>query len=139
MDNLLKTLAHFTQIPVDELREVQLSSDVYNFGRTKFRQKMCFYNAGIAMAFASGEAHYVLGYMISELIPIPIEHAWVKIDGEYYDPTAQFLSNDDIRYFPLYELDCAEFLGMTGQNDSYPPTLFEVGFYRSKQKEKERG
>lgn len=61
---------------------------------------------------------------------IPMEHAWLLVDGEYYDPTYQYNDNEfNTEYFSLAELTISEYLGFI---ERFYPDLInikEIDFY----------
>jgi len=50
-----------------------------------FEMKQCYHNTQLATSFYGGreetDFEYVEGYMISDEVPVPIQHAWIELDG----------------------------------------------------------
>lgn len=84
--------------------------------------KMCFNNSFDAVARTMG-AKYVLGFGLSI---IPVEHAWVQIEGVYYDPTWEKHSALGGVYAKVIELDLDELAEVMNQNDETPPSLYDL-------------
>jgi len=62
---------------------------------------------------------YVMGYGLSV---IPIEHAWIKVDGIYYDPTWQKFSKLSDYYFPMFEVQYPDIFDMLTEFGFCPPS-----------------
>lgn len=87
--------------------------------------KACYNNA---YKFMSDYAHvhdvqYVLGFGLSV---IPVEHAWIKVDGVYYDPTWEKYSKIERDYVVVTELNQLELMLMTLKNNHTPPALYDL-------------
>lgn len=56
-----------------------------------FQRKQCYHNAQLATSFYGGRSEvafeYVEGYVISDRVPVPIQHAWVELDGRVAELT----------------------------------------------------
>lgn len=50
-----------------------------------FETKQCYYNSQLAVTYYAGRVPqdlvYAEGYLISSTVPVPIQHAWIEIDG----------------------------------------------------------
>ena len=50
-----------------------------------FETKQCYRNTQLAISFYGGQTthdiQYVEGYVISNDVPIPVQHAWIELDG----------------------------------------------------------
>jgi hypothetical protein len=88
-------------------------------------QNQCYLNAYRVVAelhLRQGytDAQYVVGIMEGNMVPIC--HAWVKIAGNYYDPTVELLQTRPMGvYYPLAELDVQDMARITVRNDMSPP------------------
>ena len=92
------------------------------------KPNLCYNNA---FHFVSNhpEAKYVVGYGHSV---IPIDHAWVKVDGKYYDPSWEANSGlEGKAYVPLYELDMADLLEIIPDNNMCPPAAVDMMNYHA--------
>lgn len=83
--------------------------------------KGCFNNAYRCMAGTG--ANYVLGYAAGI---IPVEHAWIEIDGIHYDPTWEKYSEIGHTYAQLIKLNPTELINITCKNDDVPPCLWDL-------------
>ena len=62
------------------------------------QKKDCYRNSVLAMQLVEGSM-YVEGYVIlTDLVPIPIEHGWLESGGEVIDPTLALFDNDFSQY-----------------------------------------
>lgn len=77
---------------------------------SKFNKpKQCFDNAYRyldSLPVNTTDCQYVLGFLLFR--GIPVEHAWVKVDGQYFDPT--LTSHSDHEYYSLAELEFMELI-----------------------------
>lgn len=65
---------------------------------------------------------YVEGIVYSDAVPVPIEHAFVKIGDKYIDPTFERALKEDPRdclYVSLVELDRAEMMLLQAETGHY--------------------
>lgn len=75
------------------------------------------------------DATYVLGLRD---IGIPLPHAWLKVDGQYIDPTIETFSEVKGTYHSLVEVPAGELIDYITEIDdlvgkgSYPPMLSTV-------------
>lgn len=103
----------------------------------------CYNNAfnALSNSFALGvkEKRYVLGWFFPDKMPIPIEHAWIKLDGVNYDPTAQLFVEGSSVYYTAFELDMTELLEIVNSNGSYAPMLHHVSISRKISRRDEQG
>lgn len=85
--------------------------------------KACFNNSYhlVESLFAYKDICYVLGYAVTQ--GIPIEHAWIKMDGIYYDLTWQKFSSIGEKYYSLIEFDHNELFNFVLQGDNSPPSV----------------
>ena len=93
----------------------------YLVGRIKPKKKMCYANALItALAF---HCEYVEGYV--NIQGCPIEHAFCKKDGKYFDPTLEIvdlkLEVTNLEYTSIYERDSKEVLKIANEEGTYGP------------------
>lgn len=102
-----KLLMH---VKTDEIRNQYPEIDAYlNDARPKVVQKECYKNAGQLTQAIEGVS-YVEGEISYH--GIPIEHAWNKIDGKYFDITKDVLfpkNSDYAEYVAIIELSGNEF------------------------------
>jgi hypothetical protein len=82
--------------------------------------KMCFSNSG-KIVLDIPDVKYCEGYFIIKDLELPFEHAWVKINGRYYDPTIH--DNEDVTYGLVKEYDHDELLVMLLDKQLYGPFL----------------
>jgi len=105
-----KELKH---VSTSEIREKYPQIDAYlKNSRHNVVQKECYKNAGQLCTNVEGVS-YVEGEISYH--GIPIEHAWNKIDGKYFDITKDVLfskNSDYAEYVALIELDFKEYSRM---------------------------
>lgn len=89
------------------------------------KQKDCFNNAFKAQSLNS-RAIYVLGYAF--IHNIPIEHAWIKEDDNYFDVT---FPPEKYQYVSVVELSLDEIFPFVEQG-MFAPTLYEWNNYLAK-------
>lgn len=78
--------------------------------------KQCYNNAyNLALTY---DAKYVLCYSMQ--FGFPIEHAIIKLDGKYYDPTYQLFSKLHEHYYVVKEFDSDELWEMINKNNQIP-------------------
>jgi hypothetical protein len=124
-------------IDLDALEEVKVEPLGWEDVGVLAIPNACYNNA---FHFVSNypEAKYVVGYGHSL---IPIDHAWVKLDGKYHDLSWEINSPDGVEgraYVPLFELDMAELLEIIPENGMCPPSVVDVLNYKVR-KEMENG
>jgi len=99
-----------THVKTDEIREQYPEIDEYlKATHTRVVQKECYKNAG-QLAINCEGVDYVEGEILYH--GIPIEHAWNKIDGKYFDITKDVLfakNSDYAEYVAIIELDVKEY------------------------------
>ena len=69
---------------------------------------------------------YVAGYGYNHEMGIPIDHAWVMIDGIHYDPTWQLYSDIGDKYDARFILSMEDLLNTIVKNDSRPPSYWDM-------------
>jgi hypothetical protein len=56
-----------------------------------FQAKQCYHNAQLAVSFYGGRTdihvEYGEGYVLSNAVPVPIQHAWIELDGRVAEVT----------------------------------------------------
>lgn len=119
-------------IDVDALQEIYVEelgvSDPHPYA-----PKAC-YNNSFDFVSRNPGAKYVLGYGLNHM---PIDHAWVKVDGKYYDPTWEVHSEGGVLnrpYVPVFELGMEELFEVIKANDMKPPSVADMlsHLYRKK-------
>lgn len=70
--------------------------------------KECYKNSG-KMALDMPDVTYCEGYIIVNNLPLPIDHAWIKFNDQYYDPTL-YRDNANIKYYLTVEYNREEFM-----------------------------
>lgn len=97
-------------VKTDEIRKQYPEIDEYlKSTNTRVIQKECYKNAG-QLAINCDGVDYVEGEILYH--GIPIEHAWNKIDGKYFDITKDILfpkNSDYAEYVKIIELDVKEY------------------------------
>lgn len=93
------------------------------------QQKDCFNNSFRAMG-SGDDDKYVLGYLLFNAgdSEIPIEHAWVKQHGQYFDVT---LDPKDQKYISLVEIDI-ETLNDYASEEGHAPDLYSLNRFLGK-------
>lgn len=90
---------------------------------SKFNKpKQCFDNAYHyldSLPTNITDCQYVIGLMLFR--GIPVEHAWVKVNGQYFDPT--LTSHADHEYYSLAELDFMELIDVAATCGA--PSLYD--------------
>ena len=98
-----------THVKTDEIRDQYPEIDEWiKNNKVNIVQKQCFRNAGQLCINVDG-VDYVEGEILYH--GIPIEHAWNKIDGKYFDITKDILfphNSDYAEYVKIIELDVKE-------------------------------
>lgn len=108
----LKNAKLLTHVKTDDIRKEYPEIDKYlssHEGRKDIRMKECYRNAG-NLAITVPGVDYVEGEISYH--GIPIEHAWNKIDGKYFDITKDILfphNSDYAEYVKVIELDVKEY------------------------------
>lgn len=69
------------------------------------------------------DARYVVGYAAGL---IPVDHAWVKVGGAYFDPTWEKHTEIGEHYLPVFEIPTSELMGWIEKNDMRPPSLHDM-------------
>ena len=112
-------------VVVREVEITQLEEHQIFLLRKIIKQKLCYNNAWCTLSRLPElkDGRYVLGYVL--VCGVPIEHAWVKAEDKYYDPTEQvvFGSRDGLKYFSLVELDRETLFDLTIENHNIPPSF----------------
>ncbi len=118
------------RIEASRLKEINIQNmpeQLRSIAEPIVKPKRCFDNS-FKLA-TSLNATYVLGIYCKT---IPIEHAWLKIGDNYYDPTLEIVVNDTAgKYLSLVELSEAELISTIVEIDEvadtgvYPP-MFET-------------
>ncbi len=93
-------------------------------------RKQCYNNAFKALTHDGlrDNDRYVLGIMI--FMGVPIEHAWIKKDGKYFDPTLDPKSND--AYYSITELTHEQLQEFVEEKGHAPDLSDYDRFLRSK-------
>lgn len=152
----LKNAQLLTYVKTDDIRKQYPQIDEYLKNNPhNVNQKECFKNAGQLCIEVEG-VDYVEGEILYH--GIPLEHAWNKIDGKYFDITKDILfpkNSDYSEYVKIIELDIIEYtrfmfkykhwggfvreqyIRENGLKESYFPRLFENSrlmsrYYRDK-------
>jgi hypothetical protein len=84
-DYFLENGREFESAPLAPAELGALKAAIANH-RAMYKKKLCYYNAQL-IAQGNRACRYVEGYMMSQGIPIPIEHAWNSINGKVVDFT----------------------------------------------------
>ena len=99
-----------THVKTDEIRDQYPEIDEWiKNNKVNIVQKQCFRNAGQLCINVDG-VDYVEGEILYH--GIPMEHAWNKIDGKYFDITKDILfphNSDYAEYVKIIELDVKEY------------------------------
>lgn len=122
----LRAWATACRIDISDAKEVQISSgfkDLYDSFTWDFIEvKECYRNCAILCA-SKTNVEYCFGY--AQAI-IPIEHAWVCIDGKYYDPTLEKHSELGDAYLLLKKFNRQELLDFLDISDNVAPDLWTM-------------
>ena len=82
-----------------------MPASVFDKLHTYIELNKCYYNAEIACRVIRG-AKYVFGFWN---LDSPVEHAWIKIGEDYFDPTYQVMEDKTyfnlMGYYPVAELE----------------------------------
>jgi len=95
--------------------------------KCKSEAKACWNNAFVSATKIPG-AEYVIGWTVTQ--GIPIEHAWVKQGGTYYDPTIELaLQRDPTKddYYVLDEMGLGKTLKVMEHNKIKSPPMLHEG------------
>jgi hypothetical protein len=126
---LLRLIALMTQNCIVELSP-EILEDVKLLSYDRAVRNQCYSNAGTYVSLDE-RARYVLGYYC--VFGIPLEHAWVEIEGQHYDVTLKKVEEDSV-YVKLIILDRNEMIENAIESN-YFPDLFWMSvlkFTRSK-------
>jgi hypothetical protein len=97
--------------------------------RDLIKFKACYnnvFNIATTLHVIGHDVAYVVG--IAESV-IPVDHAWIKIDGYYYDPTwQQFTSIEKGGYHAVAELSIDHLEEIIIDNGSIPPSAVDMVF-----------
>ena len=123
-------------ISVDEAEEIIVKplTDELKSILNLVKMKAC-YNNSYHYASLFG-ATYVLGYAAGIF---PVDHAWIKYEGEYYDPTWEKHLDDGIdgkSYVKLFEFEPSHLMGAIEANRMIPPSVIDVLNYELDKLEK---
>jgi hypothetical protein len=100
-----------------------------------FEVKQCYVNA-YKVCSQIREAKYVEG--MASIHGIPIDHAWVEINGKHYDPTNEFVFDNESKltdYVAIQKYDQSILMMLANRTGEYGPYLQEM--FRSLQDDKE--
>lgn len=88
--------------------------------------RCCYNNSFYVSEFfrPEREVRYCVGFAAGSIFPVG--HAWVKIDGVYFDPTWQLFHRLGDLYVPFFELDPDRLMSVVIENDNRPPEAWEV-------------
>jgi hypothetical protein len=110
----------------------------------RIQKKECYRNAFLsALAFLhkTGDVRYVLGFYTAKTLPLDVEHAWIKVGKEYYDPTVEIaLKKDPTQdtYYSFVELTCKQAWKLLKKNRNLPPSLLDVARLTGVRKERKK-
>lgn len=88
--------------------------------------KECYNNSFrcVQMLHMSGyNAQYIAG--VAESM-IAIDHAWICVDGIYYDPTWELHNTLKENYFVIAKLDIPDLVEVITNNNMCPPSSYEL-------------
>lgn len=85
--------------------------------------KACYHNTYEALKALKGAGEYVLGYWHQV---IPVEHCFLKIGDDYYDPTGEIVFGDkeERRYFAAFEMSCSDVKTALKRNKNWFPDIY---------------
>lgn len=96
--------------------ELQRMSDIVEL-------KACFNNAAKLVMILGDRAKYCLGYAAGV---IPVEHAWIRLDGKSYDPTWEKYSTLGSVYGSIFEFTREELFDVLDKNNNVPPSMWDL-------------
>jgi hypothetical protein len=101
-----------------------MTDEIYQVLGGLIEPNLCYSNSLDAMyALGAEEVTYVVGRADSY---IPVDHAWIKYGGIYYDPTWEMYSDLSENYYPIAELDVFQLVTIADDNRDYPPTAMDM-------------
>lgn len=117
-------------VEISSLNDIFKKDEINAIKQLKIRVKECYYNAWKIATTMPG-VKYVEGYVF--LYGIPIEHAWNKKDGKYFDATQEIALKNDLNtdYTSILELDKSQlykYTEKTGTYGSYIQIWFKENF-----------
>lgn len=109
---------HFEEIEVKPL------PDKYSFMKEVAEFKGCYNNAYNFVSDNPTSVSYVCAVGVHY---IPIDHAIIEVNGEYYDPTWEAHSSiEGARYFLVRKFELRELIKFIAGNDMRPPSCGDV-------------
>ena len=101
-----------------------IPASIFNKLHAYIEPNKCYYNAEIACRMIK-ESKYIFGYWN---LDSPVEHAWIKIGEDYFDPTYQIMEDKTyfnlMGYYPVAELDLSALLKLkTNTHQGEQPDL----------------
>jgi hypothetical protein len=84
--------------------------------------KECFNNSA-TIVLSKPDAAYCIGFANGV---IPVEHAWVRIGEDYYDPTWEKFSEIGQAYKLIRTFNRKELINFLNQSGDYPPELWRM-------------
>lgn len=116
-------------LPIDDAKVVpveKMPDEIRKLAKF-FKLKSCYWNSAsfvLKHNHLFDEVKYVVGYAASV---IPLEHAWIKVNGVYYDGSWEKFSELGREYVSLWEMDSRELVEMMSAMDSdYAPSPSDI-------------
>lgn len=111
----------------DQVKEVAvkpLPSDLKRKLEFKVFAKACYQNTYESLKAIKGAGTYVLGYWHHIL---PVEHCFLKIGDDYYDPTGEIIFGDEEerRYFAAFEMSYEDVKNALKRNKKWFPGIHD--------------
>ncbi|AIW22514.1 hypothetical protein F0267_00055 [Vibrio coralliilyticus] len=92
LDNIAEREFGIVSGNLSSIEMTSMSEQVKNLASSLVKVKACYDNC-FQLAHCL-DATYVLGITYLASIPLPIAHAWLKVDGKYIDPTLETVHGD---------------------------------------------
>lgn len=134
MNDDLRLLTLIEAVNPDKVKKVNidlLPKEFLKMAHELMKPRMCFNNAYdfITELFIGFEYHpndlsYVLGF--SYKYGMFLEHAWVKIGDQYFDPTWQLFSNSEGDFYIIKEFKYDDVCDFVLDNNSRLPDILEM-------------
>lgn len=122
----LEQYAAFTRLDISSASQVEVQSgsqdqlSIFQWQEVKF--KSCFNNSA-KLCLSSQNIEYCIGYALSV---IPMEHSWISIDNQYFDPTWEKYSEIGKSYMLLRKFNSDQLFEFLDKSENYPPDIWNM-------------
>ena len=108
-----------------------MPAELYDPIADQMEFKACYNNVFHAMSYfhcMGSDAFYMCGIAVPDNTGVPVDHAWLEVDGEAFDPTWQKFSRDErsATYHPISRLNVHALEQLITENNMTPPCALEI-------------